>query len=70
MEISTNIFFGYLPFNSVMKLFIIYMNEGISVYFRAMYSLMKMLKIEILNITDMSSLKNTIRDLGINFSPQ
>ena len=54
MEISTNIFFGYLPFNSVMKLFIIYMNEGISVYFRAMYSLMKMLKIEILNITDMS----------------
>ncbi len=51
MDITNSIFFNYLPFSAVIKIFIIYMNEGIKIYFRFMYSLCCILKEDILKVT-------------------
>ena len=34
-------FFKYLPFAFVYKIFIIYLNEGVKIFFRVIYALMK-----------------------------
>ena len=50
MDIINSIFYGYLNFSAVIKIFIMYMNEGIKIYFRFMYALCFTLKDDILKV--------------------
>lgn len=46
-----SLFIGYLHFPTVLRFFIMFMNEGIKIYFRMCYALCFMLKDEILAVT-------------------
>lgn len=45
-----NLFLGYLHLPAVLKLFILFLNEGIKIYLRMSYALCFMLKDEILAV--------------------
>jgi hypothetical protein len=45
-----------------------FLNEGIKIYFRMIYSLCKILKTKILNIRDTSTMKNTIRNAALEMN--
>jgi hypothetical protein len=70
MDITNSIFSGYLSFGTVIKIFAMFMNEGIKVYFRFMYALCRVLSKDILKLRDISSMKSLIRKLGMNLSPK
>ncbi|EGR28633.1 tld family protein, putative [Ichthyophthirius multifiliis] len=50
LDMVNNLFYGYLNFSAVIKFFIMYLNEGMKVYFRFMYSLCYYLKDDILKV--------------------
>lgn len=63
-----NFFFKYLPFavpicsmQFVYKIFIIYLNEGVKIFFRVVYSLMKHWRELILQTTTIDKLKQLIQ---------
>ncbi len=57
-DVTNSIFYGYLTFSAVIKIFIMYMNEGIKVYFRFMYALCYALKDDILKVFYFFNIKN------------
>ncbi|EAR99604.3 rab-GTPase-TBC domain protein (macronuclear) [Tetrahymena thermophila SB210] len=69
-DITNSIFSGYLNFSTVIKIFIIYMNEGIKVYFRFMYALCRVIYKDILKVRDISTMKSLIRKMGLNMKPK
>lgn len=50
MDIMNSLFSGYLNFGTVIKIFAMYTNEGIKVYFRFMYALCRVIYKDILEV--------------------
>lgn len=50
MEMSNCLFVGYLNFSAVVKIFVMFLNEGIKIYFRMIYALCFMVKDDILKV--------------------
>jgi hypothetical protein len=56
----------YLPFPAVLKIFIMYLNEGIKVYFRMFYSVLRLVADEIKACRTDNQLKSIIRKKLMN----
>lgn len=70
MDIANSIFSGYVTFSTVIKIFAMFINEGIKVYFRFMYALCRVLSKDILKVRDTTAIKNLIKKLGMNLTPK
>lgn len=69
MDWSKNIFKTFLPFTAVLKIFTIYLNEGIQTYLRLSYTLCYTLKTDILS-SDAQNIKEKMRKSSLNFSTE
>lgn len=69
-DLLNNIFIEYLSFSAIIKIFIMFMNEGIKIYFRMMYAICRVQSDKILQIKDPSTMKNFIRKNALNLTYQ
>jgi hypothetical protein len=56
-----NIFIGYLNFNFLNRIFLLYLNEGVKILFRVAYALLKSVKNDILDINSNELVISTIK---------
>ena len=56
-----NFFIGYLNFNFLNRVFLLYLNEGTKIFFRVAYALLKTLKNDILDVSSNESVISTIK---------
>lgn len=54
---SVSLMLCYLPFSAALKIFIMYLNEGIKIYFRMLYSVLRNSANEIKSCKTSSCLK-------------
>mmetsp|Transcript_26687 Transcript_26687/g.23646 ORF Transcript_26687/g.23646 Transcript_26687/m.23646 type:complete len:141 (-) Transcript_26687:778-1200(-) len=61
-EFFTNQFFGFLPLKLVLRVFFAYLNEGIKIFYRYGYAILRTFKEDILNTTDPELITDLLRD--------
>ncbi|CAD8063609.1 unnamed protein product [Paramecium sonneborni] len=67
-EMSINLMLTYLPFSTVLKIFIIYLNEGIKIYFRIFYSVLRYISDDIKSCKSNSNFKSIFRKKLMNLN--
>ena len=58
---SISLMLTYLPFPTVLKIFVIYLNEGIKIYFRMFYSVLRLVSDDVKSIKSNSNFKSILR---------
>ena len=65
-EIVGNFFYGFLPFPLILRIFMVFINEGFSIFYRFYYAMLKLTKTEIRDITNTKGVIRMMRKKLLN----
>jgi len=65
-----NLFFGFLPLPIVVRIFATFLNEGIKIYYRMGYALLRIFRKDVLAHTDPTTLTAFLRDKANNITEE
>lgn len=65
-DMIQNFLLGWLPFNIILQIFILFINEGIKIFYRVMYRILKNSKNYIFKTTDPLIMQRVIREHVLN----